>query len=85
MAIRFSLGKLLLSMHYRDWMDRVIAELVLAFLPIHFDHTERMANLPWHHRDQFDRMLAAQALVEPIKLVSSDVIFDRYGVDRIWQ
>jgi PIN domain nuclease of toxin-antitoxin system len=44
-----------------------------------------MANLPWHHRDQFDRMLAAQALVEPIKLVSSDVIFDRYGVDRIWQ
>ena len=37
-----------------------------------------------HHGDPFDRMLAAQAQVEQTGLVSADVIFDQYGVNRIW-
>ena len=72
-------------MHCRDWMDSAIADLVLAVLPTRLDHSDRMAWLPWHHRDPFDRLLAAHVLVERIPLVSADVIFDQYGVDRIRQ
>jgi PIN domain nuclease of toxin-antitoxin system len=40
--------------------------------------------LPLHHRDPFDRLLAAQSLDLSIPLISKDAIFDRYGVQRIW-
>lgn len=62
-----------------------MAELALIVLPITLDHAERQAGLPFHHRDPFDRLLAAQALVEGIPLVSDDAIFDQYGVNRIWK
>jgi PIN domain nuclease of toxin-antitoxin system len=41
-------------------------------------------SLPFHHRDPFDRLLAAQALTEGIPLLSCDPIFDAYGVTRVW-
>lgn len=40
--------------------------------------------MPFHHKDPFDRLLVAQALVEGIPLVSADAVFDLYGVERIW-
>ena len=48
-------------------------------------HTARLIGLLFHHKDPFDRLLVAQALVEGIPLVSADVIFDQYRVSRIWQ
>jgi PIN domain nuclease of toxin-antitoxin system len=44
----------------------------------------RGGQLPLHHKDPFDRLLAAQALDLRIPLVSRDSIFDLYGVNRIW-
>jgi PIN domain nuclease of toxin-antitoxin system len=44
----------------------------------------RAGLLPLHHRDPFDRLLAAQALELDLPLLSSDRIFDLYGVTRIW-
>jgi PIN domain nuclease of toxin-antitoxin system len=41
-------------------------------------------HLPHHHRDPFDRLLAAQALAEDLTLISRDAIFDQYGVKRLW-
>lgn len=40
--------------------------------------------VPLHHRDPFDRLLAAQCLVESMPIVSADSVFDRYGVSRVW-
>jgi PIN domain nuclease of toxin-antitoxin system len=37
-----------------------------------------------HHRDPFDRLLVAQALVEQVPIISSDAALDRYGVQRLW-
>ncbi len=85
MAIKFGLNKLPLSLPYRQWMDKAIADLGLIALPITLDHAERHAGLPWHHRDPFDRLLAAQALVEGIPLISADKSFDPYGVTRLWK
>lgn len=84
-AIKCGKGTLPLSLPYRPWMDKVIADLALTVLPITLDHAERQAGLPFHHRDPFDRLLAAQALVEGIPLVSADEIFDPYRVNRIWK
>jgi PIN domain nuclease of toxin-antitoxin system len=43
-----------------------------------------LTTLPFHHRDPFDRLLVAQALVEQIPIVSSDSSFDAYAVQRLW-
>ena len=83
-AIKFGLGKLPLSLPYRQWMDRAMADLVLVVLPITLDHAERQAILPWHHRDPFDRLLVAQAQIEGVPLVSADETLDPYGISRIW-
>ena len=44
----------------------------------------RAGALPGHHRDPFDRMLIAQALVRDLVLISNEPLFDRYGVRRLW-
>ncbi len=41
-------------------------------------------SLAWFHRDPFDRLIAAQTLELGWSLLSKDVIFDAYGVHRIW-
>ncbi len=53
-------------------------------LPITVRNAERAGRLPGPHRDPFDRMLIAQALVFDLPLVSIETLFDRYGVNRIW-
>jgi PIN domain nuclease of toxin-antitoxin system len=83
-AIKVGNGKLPLSLPYRTWIDKAIADLGLKMLSITLDHAERQVGLPFHHRDPFDRLLAAQALVESLMLVGRDAIFEAYGVTRIW-
>lgn len=83
-AIKVGLGKLTLSLSYRDWMSRAITDLSLSILPVTVDYADAQVALPWHHRDPFDRLLVAQALTEGIPIVSSDVPLDAYGITRVW-
>lgn len=83
-AIKTRLGKLTLSVPYRDWMNRAIADLSATLLPITVEYADMQATLPGHHRDPFDRMLIAQAIVEKISLVANEEMFDQYGVARLW-
>jgi PIN domain nuclease of toxin-antitoxin system len=57
----------------------------LEILRAEVSHVIRAGFLPLHHRDPFDRLLAAQALDLGIAVISRDRIFDRYGVKRIWR
>lgn len=84
MAIKISLGKYVLSKPYADFMDRAITHNGFAVLPIEPRHTAALIAMPFHHRDPFDRMIIAQAMVENITVVSSDAQFDAYPVKRIW-
>ena len=43
-----------------------------------------MSAMPFHHRDPFDRLIAAQAMVEQIAVISDDPALDAYGVARLW-
>lgn len=61
-----------------------LAEQGIAELPILPRHCRRVQDLPFHHKDPFDRMLIAQALAEGLDVIGSDARFDAYGVRRIW-
>jgi PIN domain nuclease of toxin-antitoxin system len=47
-------------------------------------HVMRSCRFPYFHRDPFDRLIAAQSLELGWTLLSKDVIFDAYGVRRVW-
>jgi PIN domain nuclease of toxin-antitoxin system len=83
MAIKVSLGKL------DAW--RLVAELPeilrqrgFAELPITIDQSVRVASLPLHHRDPFDRLLVAQAQDLNLPILSADKLLDLYDVKRLW-
>jgi PIN domain nuclease of toxin-antitoxin system len=83
-AIKVGVGKLTLSGPYRQWMTKALADLGAAVLPVTVEYADVLAGLPFHHRDPFDRLLVAQALVETVPVVSGDAQFDAYGVTRVW-
>ena len=84
LAIKIGQKKLTLSLPYREWMDRAIADLELTLLSITVEYADKQAGLPSHHKDPFDRMIIAQALVDGVPVVCADPAFDVYGVTRIW-
>lgn len=84
MAIKVSLGKLSLSLPFDTFIPRQLSLNTIGVLAISMDHVSGIVSLPFHHRDPFDRMLIAQALVEHIPIVGRDAAFDAYGVTRIW-
>jgi PIN domain nuclease of toxin-antitoxin system len=84
LAIKVGIGKLALSMPYRQWMETAIKHLKLSVLPVTVEYADRVAILPQHHRDPFDRLMIAQALVDNIPIVSNDATFDKYGISGIW-
>ncbi|MFI5380407.1 MAG: type II toxin-antitoxin system VapC family toxin [Tepidisphaerales bacterium] len=84
-AIKVGLKKLSLSLPYREWITKAIADLGLSVLPITVEYANVLVGLARHHRDPFDRLLVAQALAENIPVVTVDAEFDKYGVGRIWE
>jgi PIN domain nuclease of toxin-antitoxin system len=84
LSIKVGQGKLALSLPYPQWMYKAIADLKLTILPVTVEYADRQSTLPPHHKDPFDRLIIAQALVEGIPIVSVDAAFDSYGVARIW-
>ena len=83
-AIKVSLG----SLRVEAALDRFLPEQLAANgfqpLPVDLKHAARVAALPFHHRDPFDRLLVAQALEEELAVVTADPVFARYGVKRVW-
>lgn len=79
-AIKASLGKI----EARGSVAK--ASLEYGFLPlaISLDHAEAVRALPLHHRDPFDRILVAQAMIEKLTLVSKDPLLERYTIDVVW-
>lgn len=53
-------------------------------MDLRHEHIAVAARLPWHHRDPFDRLLVAQALVEGLTLLTSDRLLARYGKMVKW-
>ncbi|MDR1044150.1 MAG: type II toxin-antitoxin system VapC family toxin [Candidatus Adiutrix sp.] len=84
MAIKSGIGKLTLTDPIRTIMAAYVG-IGATILTITPDHALATQNLPWHHRDPFDRLLIAQAVHEGLTLVSRDEVFASYGqLNRMW-
>ncbi len=83
-AIKFSLGRLPLSAPFDVLIPEQMSINGFELLPMEIEHIAAVATLPHHHRDPFDRLLAAQSLVEQMPVVGIDTAFDAYGVNRLW-
>ena len=79
-AIKSSLGRLELP----DTIEAGVLASGFEKLLITFSHAERVAGLPHHHRDPFDRMLVAQAQAEGLTLVTHDRLLEPYDVEILW-
>jgi len=79
-AIKRSLGRLELE---AGW-PQALLRLDFGQMPITAEHAAICEDLPWHHRDPFDRMLVAQAMAEGHSLVGADARLADYGVEVIW-
>lgn len=64
--------------------DELVALDGFSHLPVSYLHALRAGGLLSEHRDPFDRMLAAQSLIEGIPLVTRDAAFDALGTATIW-
>jgi PIN domain nuclease of toxin-antitoxin system len=85
MAIKQSTGKLNLGLPYASFIEEQMRLNSMKLLPLRLDHLEVVTTMPFHHRDPFDRLLIAQAMLENIAIVSVDSIFSSYPVQRIWE
>jgi len=83
MAIKSAIGKLDAA-YVLDNFEALLTQGGFTMLETTIQHVIRGWRLPSHHRDPFDRLIAAQALDLRIPLVSRDRVFDLYGVKRIW-
>lgn len=83
-AIKTSLGKLSFDRPLEQFLPEQIALNSVRLLDISFSHAMRIADLPFHHRDPFDRMIVAQGLVENLPILSNDETLNAYGVKCIW-
>lgn len=83
-ATKFRIGRLPHAAALAADLSSVIAVQGFVELPITLRHGDKAGNLPGPHRDPFDRMLIAQALLADLVLVSNEAVFDCYGVRRMW-
>ena len=65
-------------------IEEDLAERGLLAMPITLEHGRRAGDLPLGHRDPFDRLLAAQAIVEDMAIVSNDEKLNALGARRVW-
>lgn len=74
-AVKIGIGKLEADI---DELYAGVAASEFRELPIRGLHTVALARIPAHHRDPFDRMLVAQAISEPLRLLTADKVLKRY-------
>jgi len=83
-AIKISIGKFRLAQPFDIFVAQQLADNKIELLPISLAHLGVVSAMSFHHRDPFDRLLIAQAMIEQLPIVSADKAFDAYSVARLW-
>jgi PIN domain nuclease of toxin-antitoxin system len=84
LAIQLSRGKLRLAQRLERFIPEQLRLNGFSLLDVQLTHVVRVADLPFRHRDPFDRLLVAQALEDDLTIVSADRVFRQYGVALLW-
>lgn len=81
---KFRIGKLPDAGSVAHDVAAAVASEGFDELPISMLHAQRAGDLEGRHKDPFDRMLIAQALIENLTLVSNEKAFEAYAVKQLW-
>jgi len=82
--IKSQLGKLKLDLPLLEIIKSQQQTNKVQILTVELGHVLKLQDLPYHHKDPFDRLLIAQANVEDVQLVSGDAVFSEYPINLIW-
>jgi PIN domain nuclease of toxin-antitoxin system len=82
-ALKYALGKLRLPVRPAEYVANYLGQTRTTALAITAEHGAYVAELPSHHRDPFDRLLIAQALLEGLPILTADPQIGRYDVEVI--
>jgi PIN domain nuclease of toxin-antitoxin system len=77
-------GRLRLPESPETFFRGLIEDFDYEIMPVHQRHVDALPELPAIHRDPFDRMLVAQAIVEDLEIVTGDRAISQYPVRTIW-
>lgn len=83
MAIKISLDKLTLPIGLEHFVEETLANNI-EIMGLEINLILKVASLPYHHRDPFDRLIISQSIVEGLPLISSDDKFSLYALERVW-
>jgi len=83
-AIKARLGRLQLPENPDSYLTQQMVSNAVQSLSITMQHALRVYNLPDIHKDPFDRIIIAQALLEDMPILTKDDYIPRYGVQTIW-
>jgi PIN domain nuclease of toxin-antitoxin system len=82
--IKLQIQKLTLDLPLSTLINDLQENSDIQILGITLSHIYALENLPNEHRDPFDRIMIAQAMVEEMPFVSADKVFDLYPIERVW-
>jgi PIN domain nuclease of toxin-antitoxin system len=83
-AIKASLQKLKLPLLAKDYVSTRTQAHNVKMLDITLEHIGVVENLPFHHKDPFDRLIIAQGISEKFPILTDDPIFDSYPIHKLW-
>ena len=84
LVIKVSLKKLIIDDSIGNFVNTQIKGNSIRILEIKLNHITALENLPYYHRDPFDRLIISQSMLEKIPVLSNDNFFDKYPIKRIW-
>ena len=83
-AIKVSIGKLELLQSFDKLIPDQLHKNDIHTLSMELNHLSELIQLPFHHRDPFDRLIIAQSMAEAMPVISSDPAFKMYPIEIIW-
>jgi PIN domain nuclease of toxin-antitoxin system len=83
-AVKAGIGRLTIPGDLETYTLEQVSRNRFEILPISLAHALRVSRLPTHHKDPFDRMLIAQALVEKVTILTADAQIARYPIRVTW-
>ena len=83
-VIKISLKKLVIEESLKDFIQSQIKGNDIKILNIEIKHILSLENLPYYHRDPFDRLIISQSMNENIPVLGFNKVYDLYPIKRIW-
>jgi PIN domain nuclease of toxin-antitoxin system len=83
-GIKCSTGKLRLTDPFEILIPTELTANKITPLQITIEHISGVVNLPFHHKDPFDRLIISQSIIENIPILSADPEFVKYPITLIW-